>query len=140
MPIGNSDLQRRHRFLCSADLREKLEKRYRLRPAEAPHGLGPARYFRLPGARGTIGFISPLSDHFCRSCNRIRLTADGWVRTCLLSDRVGVDVKTPFRRGARGQDLVDLFREAIRLKPASHDLARSDNGGGFVRTMCQIGG
>ncbi len=140
MPVGNSDLQRRHSFLSSADLRQRLEERFRLSPAEAPHGLGPARYFRIPGAEGTIGFISPLSDHFCMSCNRIRLTADGWVRTCLLSDRVGVDVKTPLRGGARGQALVDLFREAIRRKPASHDLAPSGNGDGFVRTMCQIGG
>ena len=106
-----------------------------------PLGLGPARYWRIPGAAGTVGFISPLSQHFCTSCNRIRLTADGWVRTCLLSDRIGVDVKHPFRAGVRGEALVDLFREAIRLKPASHDLAPTGNGNGqYIRTMCQIGG
>jgi len=140
MPIGNSDLQRRRKYISSASLRSKLEERFGIVPAEGPHGLGPARYYRIPGAVGTIGFISPLSQHFCRSCNRIRLTADGWVRTCLLSDRVGVDVKTPYREGVRGEKLVDLFREAIRRKPASHDLAPSGNGGDYIRTMCQIGG
>jgi cyclic pyranopterin phosphate synthase len=140
MPVGNSDLQRRRNYISSADLRERLDAAFGLAPEKGPRGLGPARYYRIPGARGTIGFISPLSQHFCSSCNRIRLTADGWVRTCLLSDRVGVDVKTPFRAGVRGEELVDLFREAIRLKPASHDLAPSGNGGKFIRTMCQIGG
>jgi cyclic pyranopterin phosphate synthase len=140
MPIGNSDLQRRRKYISSASLRSKLEERFGIMPAEGPPGLGPARYYRIPGAVGTIGFISPLSQHFCSSCNRIRLTADGWVRTCLLSDRVGVDVKTPYREGARGEKLVELFREAIRRKPASHDLAPTGNGGDYIRTMCQIGG
>ena len=140
MPIGNSDLQRRRKYISSASLRSKLQESFGLRSADGPRGLGPARYYRIPGAKGNIGFISPLSRHFCSSCNRIRLTADGWIRTCLLSDRVGVDVKTPFRAGERGDVLVDLFREAIRRKPASHDLAPKGNGGNFIRTMCQIGG
>jgi cyclic pyranopterin phosphate synthase len=140
MPIGNSDLQRRRQYISSASLRSKLQESFGLSSADGPRGLGPARYYRIPGAKGNIGFISPLSRHFCSSCNRIRLTADGWIRTCLLSDRVGVDVKTPFRAGERGDVLVDLFREAIRRKPASHDLAPTGNGGNFIRTMCQIGG
>lgn len=140
MPIGNSDLQRRRKYISSASLRSKLQESFGLCSADGPRGLGPARYYRIPGAKGNIGFISPLSRHFCSSCNRIRLTADGWIRTCLLSDRVGVDVKTPFRAGERGDVLVDLFREAIRRKPASHDLAPKGNGGNFIRTMCQIGG
>jgi cyclic pyranopterin phosphate synthase len=140
MPVGNSDLQRKRRFISSARLRSRLKERFGLVPADGPRGLGPARYHRIPGALGSIGFISPLSQHFCRSCNRIRLTADGWVRTCLLSDRVGVDIKSPYRAGGRGEKLVDLFREAIRRKPASHDLVPAENGRDYIRTMCQIGG
>jgi cyclic pyranopterin phosphate synthase len=140
MPVGNADLQKDRSYVSSRDLRQRLEKAFDIRPAEGPSGLGPARYFHIPGAKGTIGFISPLSQHFCSTCNRIRLTADGWIRTCLLSDKVGVDIKTPLRSGARGEDLVELFREAIRIKPASHDLAPSPNGGTYIRTMCQIGG
>ena len=140
MPIGNSDLQRRRKYISSDRLKERLSRKFGLEEAEGPSGLGPARYARIPGAAGTIGFISPLSSHFCSSCNRIRLTADGWVRTCLLNDRVGIDVKTTLRAGGRGEVLVNLFREAIRRKPLSHDLASSGNGGEYIRTMCQIVG
>ena len=142
MPVGNSDLQRERSYIPSAELRARIAARFGLEESPvAPLGRGPARYWRIPGARGTVGFISPLSQHFCASCNRIRLTADGWVRTCLLTDRIGVDVKTPYRAGVRGEGLVALFREAIRLKPPSHDLVPAGNGNGkFIRTMCQIGG
>ena len=64
MPIGNSDLQQKKQYISSARLKKRLEKRFGILPAEAPRGRGPARYFRIPGAKGTIGFISPLSSHF----------------------------------------------------------------------------
>jgi cyclic pyranopterin phosphate synthase len=142
MPIGNSDLQRRSSYIPSAQLRERIRGRFGLEESPvAPVGRGPARYWRIPGAAGSVGFISPLSQHFCAGCNRIRLTADGWVRTCLLTDRIGVDVKAPYRAGLRGEGLVELFREAIRRKPPSHELASAGNGNGhYIRTMCQIGG
>jgi cyclic pyranopterin phosphate synthase len=141
MPIGNSELQRERSYIPSAELRARIQRRFGLEDSPVPPaGRGPARYWRIPGAAGTVGFISPLSQHFCAGCNRIRLTADGWVRTCLLTDRIGVDVKTPYRAGARGEALVELFREAIRLKPASHNLVPSGNGSRYIRTMCQIGG
>ncbi|HEY5997725.1 MAG TPA: GTP 3',8-cyclase MoaA [bacterium] len=142
MPVGNARLQRERRFIPSAQLRARIQARFGLEETPvAPAGRGPARYWRIPGAAGTVGFISPLSQHFCAGCNRIRLTADGWVRTCLLTDRIGVDVKAAWRSGVRGEGLVALFREAIRLKPASHDLVPEGDGGAeFVRTMCQIGG
>lgn len=142
MPVGNARLQRERRYIPSAALRERIRARFGLEENPvAPAGLGPARYWRIPGAAGTVGFISPLSQHFCAGCNRVRLTADGWVRTCLLTDRIGVDVKAAWRAGVRGEGLVALFREAIRLKPPSHDLAAEGGGTGeYVRTMCQIGG
>jgi cyclic pyranopterin phosphate synthase len=142
MPVGNADLQRERSYIPSAELRSRIAARFGLEESPvAPTGRGPARYWRIPGAVGTVGFISPLSQHFCAGCNRIRLTADGWVRTCLLTDRIGVDVKTPYRDGVRGAGLVALFREAIKLKPPSHDLVPEGNGDGkYIRTMCQIGG
>jgi cyclic pyranopterin phosphate synthase len=142
MPVGNARLQRERRYIPSAALRARIKARFGLEETPvAPAGLGPARYWRIPGAAGTVGFISPLSQHFCAGCNRIRLTADGWVRTCLLTDRIGVDVKAAWRAGVRGEGLVALFREAIRLKPPSHDLVPEGNGTGeYIRTMCQIGG
>ncbi len=142
MPVGNARLQRERRYIPSVELRARVQRRFGLEESPVPPaGRGPARYWRIPGAAGTVGFISPLSQHFCAGCNRIRITADGWVRTCLLTDSIGVDVKGPYRGGVRGEGIVALFREAIRLKPPSHDLVPEGNGDGhFIRTMCQIGG
>ena len=100
---------------------------------EAPIGWGPARYFAFPDAKGTVGFISPLSRHFCSECNRLRLTADGKLRPCLFSDRE-VDVRTALRTG--GEDAVyECFLEALNLKPDEHH-----DKVGTERKMSQIGG
>ena len=90
-----------------------------------------------PARRGRLGFISPVSDHFCTSCNRLRLTADGRLRPCLLSD-AEIDLRNPLRAGISEDELADLLVEAVARKPARHHLAegiRSHN-----REMSQIGG
>ena len=100
---------------------------------DKPLGWGPARYFEFPGAQGTVGFISPLSRHFCSECNRLRLTADGKLRPCLFSDRE-IDVRTALREG--GEDAVhDCFLEALNMKPDEHH-----DKVGTERNMSQIGG
>ena len=100
---------------------------------DKPIGWGPARYFEFPGAKGTVGFISPLSRHFCSECNRLRLTADGKLRPCLFSDRE-VDVRTALREG--GEEAVyNCFLEALNLKPDEHH-----DRVGTERNMSQIGG
>ena len=100
---------------------------------DKPLGWGPARYFEFPGALGTVGFISPLSRHFCSQCNRLRLTADGKLRPCLFSDRE-VDVRAALREG--GEDAVyECFLEALNLKPDDHH-----DKVGTERNMSQIGG
>jgi cyclic pyranopterin phosphate synthase len=98
---------------------------------------GEARVFRLPGARGTVGFISPVSAPFCASCNRVRLTADGTLRLCLLKDGE-LDLKTPLRRGATEDDLAEMIRAAIWRKPWGHDLAHGEIP--MNRIMSEIGG
>ncbi len=99
----------------------------------SPIGWGPARYFGFPGAKGTVGFISPLSRHFCSSCNRLRLTADGKLRPCLFSDRE-IDVRTALRDG--GEEAVyACFLQALNLKPDEHH-----DKVGTERKMSQIGG
>lgn len=101
--------------------------------SSAPGGWGPARYFRFPGSMGTIGVISPLSHHFCGECNRLRLTADGRLRTCLFSDEE-LDVRTVLRTG--DDDAVRaVIREALETKPESHSMRI-----GTLRRMSQIGG
>jgi cyclic pyranopterin phosphate synthase len=98
---------------------------------------GEARLYRLPNAKGTVGFISPVTLPFCASCNRVRLTADGMLRLCLLKDGE-LDLKTPLRQGARVDDLVELMSRAIYRKPWGHDLSH-----GVIplnRIMSEIGG
>ena len=100
---------------------------------DAPGGWGPARYYRFPGALGTIGVISPLSHHFCGECNRLRLTAVGKLRTCLFSDDE-IDVRTVLRAGTDA-DVRDVIRQALAAKPEGHHMQL-----GTVRRMSQIGG
>jgi len=97
----------------------------------APGGWGPATYYRFPGAVGTIGVISPLSHHFCAECNRLRLTADGKLRTCLFSDDE-LDAREVLRSGG---DVRELIRAALAAKPESHNMRV-----GTIRRMSQIGG
>jgi cyclic pyranopterin phosphate synthase len=100
---------------------------------EAPGGWGPARYYQFPGAKGTIGVISPLSHHFCGECNRLRLTADGELRTCLFSDDE-LDVRAVLRTGT-DDDVRAIIRQALAAKPESHNERL-----GTLRKMSQIGG
>ncbi len=105
-----------------------------LTPCAAPAGNGPARVYRIPGAAGTIGFISPLGEHFCETCNRLRLTADGRLRPCLLREGE-IDARDVARRGG---DVAELIHLAAQRKPIGHALASAP--GPVDRMMCQIGG
>ena len=108
----------------------------RLQPVDGD-GAGPARYYRLPGAKGTLGFITAVSEHFCFHCNRLRLTADGQLRPCLLSDDE-IDLRSALREGADEEDIKALILEAIQRKPRSHHLGESQHP--EKRMMSQIGG
>ena len=100
---------------------------------DGPTGWGPAKYMRLEGARGTVGFISPLSHMFCADCNRLRLTSDGKVRTCLFSDDE-LDAR-PLLRGGSDAALRELVLAAVAAKPESHEMRI-----GTIRRMSQVGG
>lgn len=100
---------------------------------DAPVGAGPARYWRFPGATGTVGFISAMSNHFCANCNRLRLTADGNVRPCLFSD-AEYSVRDALRRGDDMQ-VLSIWRDAVAHKPQEHAIIE-----GTQRFMSQIGG
>ena len=95
------------------------------------------KYFRLPGASGTIGFITPVTEHFCYHCNRLRLTADGKLRPCLLSEEE-VDVKESLRHGASVPELKRLIEKTIASKPEGHRLAEGKIHKG--RPFSQVGG
>jgi cyclic pyranopterin phosphate synthase len=121
MPTVSPSRWQRH-FLPMAEVRRRLAG---LGPMEAVHRratAGPAQIFRMPGFQGELGFITPISSHHCRTCNRLRLTAAGALRPCLFGD-AEIDVKTSLRQGASEGWLASLFAEAISQKSASFSLA-----------------
>ncbi len=136
MPMGERRDEARERFISIAEIMERIESLGKLEPHRLA-GNGPAKYYRLPGAGGTIGFIGPVSEHFCFQCNRLRLTAEGNLRPCLLSDEE-IDLREPIRRGASAEEIKLLIERAIAAKPKGHGLAIGKTP--HNRNMCQIGG
>ncbi|KYZ76950.1 cyclic pyranopterin phosphate synthase MoaA [Anaerosporomusa subterranea] len=139
MPIGynTADVS-----ISISHLREKLTEiaGAALIPIQFPQGGGPASYFTLPGMIGRLGFIAPISEHFCSSCNRIRLTADGKIKPCLLQN-MEFDIKSQLRSGINDLQLAQLLLQAVCLKPAGHELNSSGSADSAVtRQMSQIGG
>jgi cyclic pyranopterin phosphate synthase len=119
MPIGGHG-ENTEQYISNDELMERIGNIGKLLPVEGrKQGKkleGPARLFRLEGARGVIGFISPISHNFCHACNRLRLTADGGLRACLMVDGE-IDLKEPMRRGCTDEELEQLIRRAIMNKP-----------------------
>jgi cyclic pyranopterin phosphate synthase len=141
MPIGNGELFDRRAWIPSAELREQIRHQWGLVEANV-RGNGPADVFQIPGARGTLGFISQMSECFCDRCNRVRLSADGWLRPCLLNETGQIDLKTALRTGIDPIDMREQVRQLLMLKPEINFKQR-DSGtktGHYARTMSQIGG
>ncbi len=138
MPIGRTSRWRADYYLPAAEMRTRLRQHGLLEELPPAANAGPAQCYRYPGARGEIGFITPLSQHFCQDCNRLRLTADGRLRPCLFGDDE-VDLKGPLRTGADDATLLGLFHQAILRKPARHHL-NQDLASPCARSMASIGG
>ena len=141
MPVGEQALAEgkwARGVVTGQEIRNAIEAELgALEPALPGPGGGPARYFRVRGAKGTLGFITPVSDHFCFRCNRLRLTADGQLRPCLLSDQE-IDLRTPLRQGAGVEEIKVLLLQGIERKPKEHHL--DDCLQPKKRVMSQIGG
>jgi len=137
MPLGAGAHWSGDGVVPSAEIRARIEEALGpLTPVYNEVGIGPARYYRLPDAAGTLGFISAITEHFCRGCNRLRLTADGRLLLCLLSG-ASVDLRTPLRQGATDDELRDLFLQAVLIKPRGHTL---EEGIPATLPMSHIGG
>jgi GTP 3',8-cyclase len=125
------------KVLSAREMKKRLDPLGKMEPTMPSVGNGPARYFRFPQAKGTIGFITPVSEHFCTTCNRLRLTADGKLRPCLF-DRGEIDLRRALRNGV-SQELKQLITQAVESKPRCHHLSE-----GVVphddRPFCQVGG
>lgn len=120
MPIGHTIIGASQQLLAD-DIKTRLETIGPLEPIENSRHEGPAVRYRYKSAPGEIGLIRPISQHFCSSCNRLRLTANGQLRVCLLSN-LQLDLKTPMRQGLLDENLKELFFKAVRLKPMNHTL------------------
>lgn len=131
------DLQMRRMRIDSDDLRHAIEASCGPLDSATILTNGPARTFRIPGAKGTVGFISQISNDLCANCNRIRLTSDGFLRPCLMADGE-LDVRTPLRTGASDDALAELFEQVVRTKPERHYLAEGQKV--KARGMSAIGG
>ena len=137
MPLDADEAWRGDDVLTGAEIRALIEERWPLEELPAKVS-STARRFRFADGAGEIGFVNPVSEPFCSSCDRIRLTADGQLRTCLFSRREW-DLKEPLRDGASDDELTELVRFAVRHKELKHKISDP----GFVRasrSMSQIGG
>jgi cyclic pyranopterin phosphate synthase len=119
MPSGNGEEWKESDLLTIPQIKNRLENVSALIPVPSDQWDGPAMRFRFEGALGEIGLIGPVSSHFCADCNRLRLTADGKIRTCLFSDDE-VDVKETLRNGGADQDLKKQLLWALKTKPERH--------------------
>ncbi len=140
MPIGNDQLFADRGWIDSAHLRQQIRHGWGLEPSQV-QGNGPADVFQIPGALGTVGFISQMSECFCDRCNRLRLSADGWLRPCLLNQTGQIDLKTPLRQGVALSWLRQQVADLLTAKPEiNYKMRQSGATGAYGRTMSQIGG
>lgn len=130
MPIGEASSWAKEKFISNERVLEKIKQ---LEPVKREDISSPAMYYKLPGAKGKVGIINPISCKFCENCNRVRLTSNGKLKMCLHSNRE-IDLKTPLRNG---MDLKELIIKSIGEKEESHHL---EEGQYISRNMNEIGG
>ncbi|QNO15115.1 GTP 3',8-cyclase MoaA [Alkalicella caledoniensis] len=135
MPLGKSTDNWKHSYIPWTYPLEVIKEKYEVEGVHGPTGKGPAKYFKLPNSKGTFGVISAVSEHFCANCNRLRLTSDGKLKTCLFG-KGEVDLRKVIQTGTV-QDVKRAIVEAVKNKPLGHDI-NSDTT--THRSMWQIGG
>ncbi|MBN1470632.1 MAG: GTP 3',8-cyclase MoaA [Syntrophaceae bacterium] len=142
MPMGKTKLDYGEDYMPTSQLIEKISQHYGLEQLKSKKNKsdGPARIFRIKGGAGEIGFINPVSEHFCATCNRLRLTSDGKLRACLLNE-TEIDLKKALRENCSNAELEKLIWDAVLLKPQKHDVVCTDNSlKKCSRNMSEIGG
>lgn len=136
MPIGDTGREATDTYLNLQDVRKQIENEFELVPAVMSGG-GPARYFRIAGSDTRIGFITPISQHFCDTCNRVRLSVDGTLYLCL-GQEDSVALRPNLRQGISDEGLQEMILEAIARKPERHEFR--EHPGKIIRFMSSTGG
>ena len=136
MPIGDTGVDASQHYLSLKEVKNKLADQYELIPGVMPGG-GPARYMQVKDTNLRIGFITPISQHFCETCNRVRLSVDGTLYLCLGQDHK-YELRPLLRQGISDDGLKNAIIEAIAIKPEKHEFR--NNPGQVVRFMSMTGG
>lgn len=137
MPIGAKEIWSHEKYISTEEIKERVSKIAPISPVKV-RKTGPARYFRFEESHGVIGFISPITHHFCNSCNRLRLTSDGKLRPCLFSE-TEIDLKSAMRCGASDEEIERLIRLSIKIKPERHSI-NHEKCFTHLKPMSKIGG
>jgi GTP 3',8-cyclase len=139
MPMGDSAVEKQQQMLTK-EIKEKIESKFgKLTPIQRTANDGPAKKFQIPGAKGIIGFITPISSHFCDDCNRLRLTSRGTLRPCLLNN-YEKDILNPLRDNASDDELKKIILYALTKKPSFHRLNDINSSSIPISHMTSIGG
>jgi cyclic pyranopterin phosphate synthase len=146
MPFGVKGIEWPEKYISTDEIKSIVEGIAPLTPVKIRKS-GPARYFRFDNAPGIVGFISPISHHFCKECNRLRLTADGKLRPCLFSE-TEIDLKPSLRCGAHDDEIKRLIKLSIEIKPEGHNIRIQNpelrklisEKEDYLRPMSKIGG
>ncbi|MBI5075093.1 MAG: GTP 3',8-cyclase MoaA [Nitrospirae bacterium] len=125
MPTGSVGFWSPQKYMTTDEIRKVIETLGPLSPVRVRKN-GPSKYYRLEGAKGVIGFISALTHHFCKDCNRLRLTSDGKLRPCLFSE-TEIDLRSALRSGASDLEIERLLKLSIEVKPKEHNLNASSS-------------
>ncbi len=137
MPFDGNDARRHH--VPVAEIRERLAQRFGLVPSDAPRHGGPAKLYTVPSTGQLVGFISPITEHFCEACNRLRLSADGHLRTCLSRDKMP-SLREGLRAGWTDAELETALRGAVWNKVAGHEAHLVEGARAFEGVMTRVGG
>ncbi|MBL3526946.1 MAG: GTP 3',8-cyclase MoaA [gamma proteobacterium endosymbiont of Lamellibrachia anaximandri] len=136
MPVGETGKNATDRYVSLKEIKADLEERFQLEPA-VMRGAGPASYVRVKETNLRIGFITPMSQHFCESCNRVRVSVEGTLYLCL-GKHDNAELRPLMRQGISDEGLKKVIYEAISRKPARHEF--NENPGEVVRVMSLTGG
>ncbi len=140
MPVGDTGRSAFDQYINLDEIKRRLSSKYELLPAHLGRGMqgaGPAKYWQIAGSDTTIGFITPISQHFCETCNRVRLSADGVLHMCLGQEH-SFDFKPLLQANASQAELQDAIRHAINLKPERHEFTEKPDQ--VIRFMAKTGG